>query len=137
MENNGWDGGNRRETKRRFDVDRRSSERKKRYWWGVVFPILIGIVGTAILTWGTYITHTTYGISAKYEESFVKHLENQATKSIKDDIRVDSIVLDYNTKILRLHDDMNQGFNELRKSNSTIYNLLLRHEEKRSERDQN
>jgi hypothetical protein len=123
----------RREFKRRLVADRREVERKKRFLANVVLPVLIGVLGAGLVSWGAYVTHTTYSISARYEETFTKHLERQAAEAIKADIRIDAIVLDYNSKIVKLHDDMSRGFAELRQHQNTIYDLLVRHEERRKQ----
>ena len=128
-----WTGSERREAKRRYTTDRRELERKKKFWTSLILPVVIGIGVTSVITWGAYVTHVTYGISAKYEQTFVKHLESQDTDAIKDDIRMDSIVLDYNGKILELSRDVKEGFDELRDDNRTIYNLLVTHERRRVE----
>lgn len=128
-----WEGSERREVKRRYTPDRRELERKKKFWTNLLLPIVIGVAATSIITWGAYVTHVTYDISANYEQTFVKHLENQAAEEVKDDIRMDSIVIDYNAKILELSKNMKEGFDELRDDNRTIYNLLVTHERRRVE----
>jgi hypothetical protein len=127
----------RRSSKRRTYTDRRVAERKKRFLMGVVLPVCLGVVATGIVSWAVFITHTTFTISAGYEETFKRHLERQATDAVRDDIRMDSMVLDYNSKILKLNEDMTEGFDELRKQQTNIYNLLVHHEAKRgAEKDQ-
>jgi hypothetical protein len=136
-EESDWNGMERREAKRRYTTDRRDLERKKKFWVNLLLPIVIGVGVTSIITWGAYVTHVTYGISAKYEQTFVAHLENQASEDIKDDIRMDAMVLDYNSKIVKLSETMKEGFDELREDNRIIYNLLVTHERNRIEEKQN
>lgn len=136
-EESDWNGMERREAKRRYTTDRRDLERKKKFWVNLLLPIVIGVGVTSIITWGAYVTHLTYGISAKYEQTFVAHLESQAAEDVKDDLRMDSIVLDYNSKILKLSENMKEGFDELREDNRIIYNLLVTHERNRIEEKQN
>lgn len=125
MENNGWEGDNRREVKRRLDVDRRSQERRRRYWWTVLFPIIIGIIGTAVLSWGAYVTHTTYGISAKYEQTFVSHIRDQIQKDADTNHKLEITKIEQGQELDQLRKDMNEGFSDLRKSQQDIYNLII------------
>ena len=131
-----WSGQERREVKRRYTTDRRELERKKKFWTNLLLPVVIGIAVTSIITWGAYVTHVTYGISAKYEQSFVTHLESQATEDVKDDLRMDAIVLDYNAKIVKLSEKVEEGFEKIREDSREIYNLLITHERNRVEDDQ-
>ena len=136
-EESDWNGMERREAKRRYTTDRRDIERKKKFWVNLLLPIVIGVGVTSIITWGAYVTHLTYGISSKYEQNFVAHLESQAAEDVKDDLRMDSIVIDYNSKILKLSENMKEKFDELREDNRIIYNLLVTHERNRIEEKQN
>jgi hypothetical protein len=125
MEDHGWEGDNRREIKRRFDIDRRSQERRKRYWWTVLFPLIIGIIGTAVLSWGAYVTHTTYGISAKYEQTFVSHIRNQIQKDADTDHKLEITKIEHARELDKIRKDMKDGFSEMRKSQDAIYNLII------------
>ena len=120
-----WEGAERREAKRRYTLDRRIMERRKRYLFSVVLPTVLGILGAGIVSWGAYVTHSTYSISAKYEETFVDHIDDQAVHDKLQRARIDGIVVDYNTRISELHDDVNDGFKEIRDTQNNIYNLLL------------
>ena len=116
-----WEGDERRETKRRYTMDRRALERKKRYMFTIILPTLLGIMGAGVVSWGAFITHATYSISAKYEETFVDHIDDQHIKETAVKTRLDHIVDDYDSKLGTLHDDMNDGFREIR----VTLNLLL------------
>ena len=118
----------RRVTKRRDMIDRRVVERRKKYWWGVIFPIIVAVCVSALISWGAYITHVTYTISANYEASFVAHVKDRSTKDKAIDDRFEVLRSDYNTKIEMLHVDLNNGLAEIRKTNLAIYNLLLQHQ---------
>jgi hypothetical protein len=131
MEKEEWEGEERRQTKRRYTVDRRTLEKRKKYLSSVLVPTIIGLLGAGIISWGAYVTHTTYGISAKYEETFISHIENQDTKEIINDRKFESIQKDYNGKILQLHTDMNDGFKEMRSTQKDIYNLLIKQDSHR------
>ena len=117
----------RRVSKRRDAIDRRIAERRKKYWWGVVFPVLIAVCASALVSWGAYITHVTYTISANYEASFVSHVEDRAKKDKAIEGRFQALRSDYNSQIDMLHTDLNNGLADIRKTNLAIYNLLLRH----------
>ena len=88
------------------------------------------MLGGGVISWGAYVTHTTYGISARYEETFTTHIEDQNRNEKINDYRFENMQRDYNTKIIRLHDDMNDGFKEMRSSNKDIYNLLIKRDKK-------
>ena len=120
-----WEGSERREGKRRYVIDRRLAEKRKKYWWSLALPTIIGIVGAAIISWGAYVTHTTYGISAKYEQSFDKHVGRQLQLEATNDHRFELMQMDYNSKMAGLREDMNNGFSEMRNSQTDIYNLLI------------
>lgn len=132
-----WPDGDRRMAKRRYMSDRRQMEKRKHFWNTVILPVLIGIAGAGIISWAAYVTHTTYTISAKYEANFVKHMEKTARENLSTAAKIDNIILDYNTKITGLHDDMSDGFRELRESQQSIYNLLVEYEAKRSNKQEN
>ena len=121
-----WEGEERRESKRRYTVDRRTLEKRKKYLSSVLVPTIIGLLGAGIISWGAYVTHTTYGISAKYEETFITHIKDQDIKDVVNDHKFENMQRDYNTKIIQLHDDMNDGFKEMRSSQKDIYNLLIK-----------
>lgn len=121
-----WEGEERRETRRRYTIDRRILERRKRYWSSLLLPVFVGIVVTAIVSWGAYVTHVTYGISAKYEESFVKHVREQLKKEAHNEHRLEMIQTEHNSQMARLRDDMNTGFKEIRAFQHDIYNLLAK-----------
>ena len=124
-ENEDWEGLERREGKRRYVVDRRLVEKRKKYWWTLALPTIIGIVGAAIISWGAYVTHTTYAISAKYEQTFDRHVGRQLQLEATNDHRFELMQMDYNNKMLGLRQDMNTGFKEMRDSQTDIYNLLI------------
>ena len=126
-----WDGEERREAKRRYTIDRRDVERKKKYWINLFLPIVVGVLVTSLMSWGVYITHTIYTISANYEQTFKKHMEDQSAEAVRDDIRMDAMQVDYNSKISRLHDDMMEGFKELRNSQNLIQKLIVSKDEKK------
>ena len=128
-----WEGNERREAIRRDNNDRRVLERRKRYWVSLLLPILVGTIATAIVAWGAYVTHVTYGISAKYEQSFVKHVNEQLTKDALNENRLERIQAEYNSQMIRLQDDMNTGFKEMRAFQHDIYNLIVR---KKSDEEQ-
>lgn len=113
-------------------MDRRTLERRKRYWWSVVFPIVIGIIGTAIISWGAYVTHTTYGISAKYEQTFVTHIRDQLQKDADTNHKLEITKLEYNKELDELRKDMNEGFSEMRRAQTDIYNLIINLNQKQS-----
>lgn len=120
-----WEGDERREAKRRYTIDRRIIERRKKTLFALILPTILGILGAGIVSWGAYVTHATYSISAKYEETFVDHIDDQVITGAAQEARINDIVVDYNRKIVRLHDDMNDGFKEMRDIQNNIYNLLL------------
>jgi hypothetical protein len=120
-----WEGDERREAKRRYTMDRRTMERRKRYLFTVVLPTVLGVLGAGVVSWGAYVTHSTYSISAKYEETFVDHIDSQVIADRQQNKHISDIVVDYNLRIGELHDDMNDGFKEIRDTQNNIYNLLL------------
>ena len=121
-----WSGEERREARRRYTLDRRELERRKKYWSSLILPVIIGIVATAIVSWGAFVTHVTYGISAKYEESFVKHVNDQLKKEAYNEHRLELIQAEHNAQMARLREDMNTGFKEIRAFQHDIYNLLAK-----------
>lgn len=137
MEDQSWEGGNRREVKRRLDVDRRLLDRRKRYWWSVLFPIVIGIIGTAVLAWGAYVTNTTYGISAKYEQTFTSHIRDQLQKEADTNHEIELMKLRQASELQELRRDMKDGFKEVRSTQKDIYNLILNKVNQQEETDRN
>jgi len=121
-----WTGDERREYMRRYSGERRVVERRKKYWWSVVLPIILGLLGTGVISWAVYVTHTTYGISAKWEQSFGRHVQDQLQKEASDDHRIELMKIDHNSEMTSLRRDMNEGFKEIRGSQKDIYNLLLK-----------
>jgi len=125
-----WEGAERRNAKRRYLIDRRTMERRKKYLFSVILPTMLGVFGAGLVSWGAFVTHATYSISAKYEETFVDHIDEQAISDRAQEKRIDGIVVDYNERIGELHNDMNDGFKEirdtLRDTQNSIYSLLLR-----------
>jgi hypothetical protein len=119
-----WDGVDRRAVKRRYTTERR----RGKYWLNLLAPIAMGVILTGIVSWGVYVTHTTYNISAKYEETFIGHIEGQEKKEVYAERRRDAIVVDYNRKIDKLSDEVADGFREIRDGNNSIINLLLKRE---------
>ena len=126
MNSYNWEGEERREAKRRYTIDRRLLERRKKYWSTLLLPVLAGIIVTGILSWGAYVTHITYGISAKYEESFVKHIKDQLKKDALMDHKLELIQAEHNRQMIRLRDDMNTGFKEIRVFQRDIYSILVK-----------
>lgn len=120
-----WKGEERREAHRRYTVDRRVSERRKKYWFGLLVPTIIGLLGAGIISWGAYVTHVTYNISAKYEETFLRHIEDQQEKESEAVAEVNRMESDQNEKMRVLREDMNAGFRDLRDTQRDIYSLLL------------
>jgi hypothetical protein len=118
-----WQGEERREARRRYTIDRRTFERRKKYWSSLLMPIIVGLIATSIVTWGAYVTHVTYGISAKYEETFVRHVAEQLKKDAEVDRRLNMIRSDYSNQMDRLRDDMNAGFKDLRDFQHDIYSI--------------
>jgi len=116
-EKENWEGDERREKKRRVPPDRRVIERRKRYLFNVMLPTLVAVCGAGLISWGAYVTHITYAISAKFD-SEIEH--GQEGKDERMEMRID-----YNSKIIKLQDTMLEGFKELRESNRIIYNLLV------------
>lgn len=125
MEPHKWEGNERREAKRRHEMERRTTERRKKYFFAVILPAALGILGAGLVSWGAYVTHATYSISAKYEETFVDHIDKQAVQDKIEATRIDDVIVDYNARISKLHDDMNDGFKEIRDTQNNIYTLLL------------
>lgn len=132
MNDEGWDGMERREVKRRYTVDRRTVERRKKYLFSVIMPTLLGILGAGVVSWGAYVTHATYSITAKYEQGYVTYIDKQAEVDRAQDLEIKRIARDYNQKVIQLHDDMNAGFKEIRDTQQNIFGLLL-HRNKRGE----
>lgn len=115
----------RRRIHRRNRADRRLAERRKKYWWSVIFPIIIGVCVTALISWGAYVTHVTYTISANYETSFVRHVNNQVKKDAALELKIEMLRTDYTHKMNSMRADMNSGLKEIREANNRIYNLLI------------
>jgi hypothetical protein len=115
----------RRKAKRRHLIDRRMIERRRKYWWSVIFPIIVGVCVTALISWGAYVTHVTYRISANYEMSFVRHIEDRAKKDLAFDHKIEMLRSDYTVKLGNLRTDLNKGLTEIRETNLKIYELLL------------
>jgi len=132
-----WAGLERREVRRRYIPDRRAAERRKRYWWSVVFPIILGACLTAVISWGAYVTHVTYSISANYEKTFVHHIEAQADKNALVEHKLELIKKDYTGGINAIRKDMTTGFSEIRNIQNAMYRLLLVRERDRSESGEN
>lgn len=127
-----WDGVEQRETRRRYIFDRRVAERRKRYWWSVMFPILLGSIMTALISWGVYVTHVTYRISANYEETFVRHIESGIEREAQFEHRVDLIRVDYISRINSLKEDMTRSLREIKDIQTAMYQLLLHRQGKQT-----
>lgn len=125
---NEWDGEERRETRRRYDIDRRLIERRKRYFISIMIPIIIGVTATALISWGAYVTHVTYTISAKYETNFVQHITARAEKDARLEHELELLRTEYTYKLSTLRDEVNDGLKEIRDTNNAIYKLLLQHQ---------
>jgi len=132
-----WEGDERRECKRRFNVDRRNMERKKRYFFGILMPIIIGVVLTGIVSWGAYVTHVTYKISANYEETFVKHMGEQNSREVVINHRLDLMTRDYGLKVDTLRSEVTEGLREIREVQSQMYRLLVQYQTPSSNDDKN
>jgi hypothetical protein len=125
-----WDGEEERRTMTRRELaDRRAKERRRKYWFNLLVPIGLSIGIGGVISWGVYVTHLTYGISAKYEESFVKHVQDQLQKDAFYDHRLELLQIDYSEKISSLRSDMAEGLREIRDTQKDMYKLLLKHNE--------
>ena len=124
-EDEDWDGVEQREVRRRYTIDRRTLEKRKRYWWSVIFPIILGCLLTGIMSWGVYVTHVTYRISANYETTFVKHIGAQIEKDAAINHRLELMKADYTTRMTQMRSDMADGLKEIRNMQGTMYRLLL------------
>lgn len=120
-----WDGVEQREIRRRYNIDRRSTERRKRYVWSVILPIFLGAGLSALVSWGVYVTHITYRISANYEETFVRHIESQVEESTAMDHRLEVMKAEYTTGMRTLRREMTSGLKEIRDMQAAMYHILL------------
>ncbi len=120
-----WDGVEQREVRRRYTLDRRVAERRKRYWWSVVFPILLGTGLTALISWGVYVTHTTYRISANYEKTFVRHIDKVIKREALVEHRMEIMKADYINRIDSLKVDVKASLTEIKDIQTAMYRLLL------------
>ena len=120
-----WDGGERRESKRRYTFDRRRAERRKKYFWYFVMPTLMGVLLTAIITWGAYVTHVSFTISANYEANFASHVTEQRITEAAINHKIEVLRAEHNTQMQNIRNDMNQQLKEIRDTNTAIYRLLL------------
>ena len=127
-----WDGVEQREIRRRYLIDRRVTDKRKRYMWSVVFPIILGSILTALISWGVFVTHTTYRISASYEETFVKHIEREIEKDLVLEHRLDMIKADFTNRMDTMSADTKSGFAEIRTMQTAMYQLLLETERHRN-----
>jgi hypothetical protein len=127
-----WNGVEQREARRRYTVDRRLAERRKRYWWSMILPIILGTGLAGLLSWGVYVTHVTYRISANYELSFVKHLERQVEKEFRLDHRLEVMKADFTNRTNLIRSDMTAGLKEIRDMQTTMYKILVQHERQRN-----
>jgi hypothetical protein len=125
----------RRSSPRRFSSDRRLWERRKSYLIKILVPILGAVVFGGILAWAVYVTHTTYTISANYEKSFIQHVADQIRRDVTVDHKFELFSSDYHNQINRLRDEVNTDQREIRSALNKIYDLLLRHEQKRAGRE--
>lgn len=126
-----WDGVEKREIRRRYIIDRRSVERRKRYIWSVILPICLGAGLSALVSWGVYVTHITYRISANYEETFVKHIESQVEESAAMDHRLEVMKTEYTTGMHTLRQEMTSGLKEIRDMQAAMYRILLENERRK------
>jgi len=115
----------RRETKRRYTSDRRADELRKQYWRQRLLPILIGITATSLISWGVYITHLSYTINAKYEEVFLKYVDEQQLKESVAAHRRELREQEFNAELLALRAELNNGLIEMRNTMRDLYNLLI------------
>ncbi len=134
-EDENWDGVEQREVRRRYTIDRRTRERRKRYWWSVVFPIILGAGLSALISWGVYVTHVTYRISANYEETFLKHINAELEKDAATQHKMELMEADYTSSMASIRSEMAGGLKEIRDMQATMYRFLLNKErqDKKSE----
>lgn len=131
-----WDGVEQREARRRYTIDRRLAERRRRYWWAIILPIILGagLTGlTGLISWGVYVTHVTYRISANYELAFVKHIELQVEKEARLDHRLELIKADFTNRTNLIRSDMTAGLKEIRDMQGAMYKLLVQNEQYRNQ----
>jgi hypothetical protein len=132
-----WDGEERREAKRRYTTDRRRGEARKRIWVNIVLPAIVGIGLTSLLSWAIYVTHTTYTISAIYDQTFKKHIDSQAVIAAKNAAKLKEIATDSDKEMKELRkihvddmralrSDMSNGFREIRNTQGAIYDILVK-----------
>lgn len=135
-EDRDWNGDERRAVRRRYTLDRRAKEARKKLWFNILVPAIVGIGLTGALSWGVYVTHTTYTISAVYEQTFAKHLKEQkekdtavskGIKQVADEYRRDIKELgdSHNEEMSTLRKEVGEGFREIRKIQGDIYNILV------------
>ena len=132
-----WDGVDQREIRRRYTVDRRKSEKRKRYWWSVIFPILLGGALSALISWGVYVTHVTYRISANYEETFVKYIAQQLEKETALDHRLELMRNDYTNRMNAIRLEMTAGIDRIRSVQDAMYRILLEYKRDKIEAEEN
>ena len=120
-----WNGVEQREIRRRYTIERRVNERRKRYWWSIIFPILLGSILTALISWGVYVTHITYRISASYEETFVKHIEREIEKDAVLEHKFEMMKAEYTNRMDTISSDTKFELAEIRKMQTAMYQLLL------------
>lgn len=128
-----WDGVDTREVRRRYLFDRRMRERRKRYWWSIIFPIFLGSVLTALISWGVYVTHVTYRISAGYEETFVKHIENEIQEAAALEHKMEMMKIEYTGRLDSIRSETMKQLSEIRAMQSNMYQLLLDNERRRND----
>lgn len=135
-EKENWSNGEeRREAKRRYTSDRRAWERKKYYLGKILIPIVASVMFAGLISWGAYVTHTTYTISANYEQTFTKALESQMRRELTVDHDMEMMKEDYNTKFFNLRKELTDGMRETREALAKIYKLLLLQEQERRIRE--
>jgi hypothetical protein len=138
MDNNSnrwYEGPERREVRRRYTSDRRNWERKKYYLSKMLVPIVASVLFAGLISWGAYVTHTTYTISANYEQTFKKALDGQTKRRTFVDGAFDKMRDDYEVKVFNLREELREGLHETRVALSKIYNLLVTHEQRRVVRE--
>jgi hypothetical protein len=125
MPEDNWNGEvERRESKRRYTLDRRLYEKRKKYWINLLLPIVLGVVVTGIVSWAAYVTHLTYGISAKYEQSFVSHINDQLKKDALIEHKMELLQVNHDQDLRQLKEAMETGFKEMRSFQHDIYKIL-------------
>ena len=116
--------GERRESQRRRTLDRRADEARRQLWRLRLLPILVTILGGALVSWGAYVTHLSYSINANYEKVFLHYISEQKDKESAAGRRLDVLNHEFNAKLESLRTDVYNSMAEMRSTLRNIYNLL-------------